>query len=69
MQTQTTTSPQVPRYSPTASFDSRLLAAGALGIAAFVAAAFLSIAAPQITAATAQAPVYDGAGETQWPKS
>ena len=54
-------------HTPTESFDSRLLRFGALGILAMVIAAFISIAAPQVTAAAD--PGYDEAGEALWPMS
>jgi hypothetical protein len=49
----------------TQSFDARLLSWGAIGIAALIVAAFMSLAAPRFTATTVD---YD-AGSSQWPMS
>jgi hypothetical protein len=51
----------------TQSFDARLLGWGAIGLAALIVAAFMSLAAPRFTATTE--PDYDAAGSSRWPMS
>lgn len=54
-------------YKPRASFDSRVLSVGGLAMFAAIIAAFVSIATPEVTAATPAA--YDGASTTECPVS
>ncbi len=53
----------------TQSFDARLLSWGAIGIAALIVAAFMSLATPRASPATTCAPNYDAAGSSRWPMS
>jgi len=52
----------------TQSFDARLLGWGAIGIAALIVAAFMSLAAPRFTATTTTVPDYD-VSSSRWPMS